>query len=155
MAWKACAMAGILCIAGGAPALRAQGAPQVSASSGIPVSLTLKRSIELSLENSKDIRLARLRVQIAEQGANLTHSEFLPNLYAGSGAGYTYGLPETPGGRPPAIVSVTYTEQILNGPLRGLAKEQQEQVKSQRAVLEDTRNVVIVQVASSYLELVK
>lgn len=155
MAWKRCAMAGILCIAGSGPLLRAQHATQVSASSGLPVSLTLKRSIELALENSKDIRLAKLRVQIAEQGANLTRSEFLPNLYAGSGAGYTYGLPETPGGRPPALFSVTYTEQVLNGPLRGLAKEQQEEARAQRATLEETRNAVMTQVATSYLELVK
>jgi Cu(I)/Ag(I) efflux system outer membrane protein len=155
MAWKRCAMAGILCIAGSGPVLRAQDATQVSASSGLPVSLTLKRAIELALENSKDIRLAKLRVQIAEQGANLTRSEFLPNLYAGSGAGYTYGLPETPGGRPPSLFSVTYTEQVLNGPLRGLAKEQQEEARAQRATLEETRNAVMTQVATSYLELVK
>jgi outer membrane protein TolC len=155
MSWKRCAMAGILCIAGSGPVLRAQDATQVSASSGLPVSLTLKRAIELALENSKDIRLAKLRVQIAEQGANLTRSEFLPNLYAGSGAGYTYGLPETPGGRPPSLFSVTYTEQVLNGPLRGLAKEQQEEARAQRATLEETRNAVMTQVATSYLELVK
>src|SRR5277367_174823 len=78
-----------------------------------------------------------------------------PNFYAGSGAGYTYGLPETPGGRPPSIFSLTYTEQVFNGPLKGLAKEQQEQARSERLVLEDTRNNVIERVAVSYLELVK
>lgn len=125
------------------------------AASNVPVGLTLKRAVELALTNSKDIRLAKLQVQAAQDSAQLTHSEFLPNLYAGSGAGYTYGLPETPGGRPPALFSITYTQQIFNGPLSGLAKEQQEQVKAQRAVLEDTKNLVMVRVASSYLELVK
>jgi outer membrane protein TolC len=134
---------------------RAQQAPATPVASSTPVVLTLKRAVELSLSNSKDIQLARLQVQAAQDSAQITRAEFLPNLYAGSGAGYTYGLPETPGGRPPAIFSVTYTEQILNGPLRGLAKEQQEQVRAQRAVLEDTRNVVMVRVASGYLELVK
>jgi outer membrane protein TolC len=133
----------------------AQQAPAVPAASASPVVLTLKRSIELALSNSKDIQLAKLQVQAAQDSAQITRAEFLPNLYAGSGAGYTYGLPETPGGRPPALFSVTYTEEILNGPLRGLAKEQQEQVRAQRAMLEDTRNVVLVRVASAYLELVK
>jgi outer membrane protein TolC len=135
--------------------LEAQDVAPAPASPGIPVALTLKRAVELALQNSKDIQLARLHLQIAEQRANLTHSEFLPNLYAGSGAGYTYGLPETPGGRPPAIFSVTYTEQILNGPLKGLAKEQQEEARAQRATLEETRNAVVTQVATAYLELVK
>ena len=123
--------------------------------SNVPVVLTLKRAVELSLANSKDIQLAKLQVQAAQDSAQITRSDFLPNLYAGSGAGYTYGLPETPGGRPPAIFSITYTQDILNGPLRGLAKEQQEQVNAQRAVLEDTKNLVMVRVASGYLELVK
>ena len=133
----------------------AQQPPSAPAASSTPVVLTLKHAVELSLSNSKEIQLARLQVQAAQDSAQITRAEFLPNLYAGSGAGYTYGLPETPGGRPPAIFSVTYTEQILNGPLRGLAKEQLEQVRAQRAVLEDTRNVVMVRVASGYLELVK
>jgi len=133
----------------------AQQTPTAPVASSAPVVLTLKGAVQMSLSNSKDIQLAKLQVQAAQDSAQITRSEFLPNLYAGSGAGYTYGLPETPGGRPPAIVSVTYTEQILNGPLRGLAKEQQEQVRAQRAVLEDTRNLVMVRVATGYLELVK
>ena len=134
---------------------RAQQAPVAPVSSSTPVVLTLKHAVELSLSNSKDIQLAKLQVQASQDTAQLTRAEFLPNLYGGSGAGFTYGLPETPGGRPPALFSVTYTEQVLNGPLRGLAKEQQEQVRAQRAVLEDTRNAVMVRVASGYLELVK
>ena len=122
---------------------------------GVPVLLTLKHAVELSLSNSKDIQLAKLQVQAAQDTAQLTHSDFLPNLYAGSGAGYTYGLPETPGGRPPALFSITYTQNIFNGPVSGLAKQQQEQVKAQRAILDDTKNLVMVRVASSYLELVK
>ncbi len=138
----------------GISSLNAQEAAPPSATS-VPVVLTLKRAVELSLANSKDIQLAKLQVQASQDNAQLTRSEFLPNLYAGSGAGYTYGLPETPGGRPPAIFSITYTQDIFNGPLRGLAKEQQEQVRAQGAILEDTKNLVMVRVASSYLELVK
>lgn len=154
MARKRSVACGLLAVMICGGAARAQEAPAPAASS-TPVLLTLKRAVELSLTNSKDIQLARLQVQAAQDAAQLTRAEFLPNLYAGSGAGYTYGLPETPGGRPPAIFSVTYTEQVLNGPLRGLAKEQQERVRAQRAALEDTRNAVMVRVASGYLELVK
>ena len=87
--------------------------------------------------------------------AIVTKSEFQPNLYLGSGAGYTYGLPETPGGRPPSIFNVTYNQNIFNGPVRGLQKEQEEQARAQRISLEDTRNSVMLVVAASYLELVK
>ena len=154
MAWKRRVACGILCLAGSCATLWAQ-----SASEGVGDStrivLTLKRSIDLALQNSKDIQLAKIQTRVADNTANLTRAEFLPNLYAGSGAGYTYGLPETPGGRPPSIFSITYTEEVFNGPLRGLARQQQEQAKAQRLILEDTRNAVVDRVATSYLELVK
>jgi outer membrane protein TolC len=154
MAWKRRVTSGVLCFAASCVSLRAQSATETAPSS-TPIVLTLKRSIDLALQNSKDIQMAKIQARVADNTANLTRSEFLPNLYAGSGAGYTYGLPETPGGRPPALFSLTYTEQVFNGPLRGLAREQQEQARSQRLLLEDTRNDVMERVATGYLELVK
>ena len=157
MAWKRwITCAGWILAAGGSLATAQTPPTSTSAeTSASPVVLTLRRSIELALENSKDIQLAKIRTRVADQSARLTRSEFLPNFYAGSGAGYTYGLPETPGGRPPSVVSLTYTEQVFNGPLRGLAREQEEQARAQRIVLEETRNLVMQHVATAYLELVK
>src|SRR5205807_8031837 len=99
---------------------------------GAPVALTLKRAIELAVENSKEIQVAKIQASVADRVAQITKSQFMPNLYAGSGAGYTYGIPETPGGRAPAIFNVSYTEQIFNEPLRGQSKETQEQSKPRR-----------------------
>ncbi len=127
-------------------------APAASASAGA-VQLTLKRAIELALRNSKDIQVAKLQASLANRSAMITKSQFLPNVYAGSGAGYTFGIPETPGGRAPALFNVTYTEQVFNEPLRGEGKELQEQAKSQKILLEDARNRVIVNTAAAYLEL--
>jgi outer membrane protein len=152
---KRLAIFGVLYTSAMVPALLAQDSPQAVPPSPGPIVLTLKRSVELALQNSKDIQLAKIQVRVADQSANVTTSEFRPNLYAGSGAGYTYGLPETPGGRPPSVFSLTYTQSIFNGPLRGIAKEQEEQARSQRVVLEETRSMVIAQVATAYLELVK
>jgi outer membrane protein TolC len=120
-----------------------------------PIALTLKRTIELALQNSKDIQVAKIQASIADRAAMINKAQFLPNVYAGSGLGYTYGIPETPGGRAPAIFNVTYTEQVINEPLRGLGKEQQEQAKAQKVLLDDARSSVIMQTASAYLELVK
>jgi len=141
-------------LSGGAGSLVAQNAAEPAAS-GTPVMLTLKRTIELALQNSKEIQLAKIQAHVADQSALLLKANFQPNLYAGSGAGYTYGLPETPGGRPPDIFSLTYTQEVFNGPLRGMTREQEEQAKAQRMALEDTRNIVMERVASAYLELVK
>jgi outer membrane protein TolC len=122
---------------------------------GEPVSLTLKSAIEMALRNSKDIQVAKLQASLATHASQVSKAEFLPSVYAGSGAGYTYGIPETPGGRAPSIFSLTYTEQIFNEPLRGQGKELEEQARSQKIVLEDVKNSVIARTAMAYLELAK
>ena len=135
-----------------AGASAAVGAPQ---GQGVPVALTLKSAIEMALRNSKDIQVAKLQASVAEHASQVSKAEFLPNLYAGSGAGYTYGIPETPGGRAPSLFNFTYTEQVYNEPLKGQGKELEEQARSQRIVLEDVKNGVILRTAMAYLELGK
>jgi len=120
-----------------------------------PVALTLKGAIEMALRNSRDIQVAKLQASIAEHASMVSKAEFLPNLYAGSGTGYTYGIPETPGGRAPSVFNVTYTEQVFNEPLKGQGKELEEQARSQKIVLQDVKNSVIARTAMAYLELAK
>ena len=129
--------------------------PVAQATSAAPVAVTLKRAIELALQNSKEIQMAKIQASIADHAAQITKAQFMPNLYAGSGAGYTNGIPETPGGRAPSVFNVTYTEQVFNEPLRGQAKEQQEQAKAQKIALEEAKNSVITRTAMAYLELGK
>jgi outer membrane protein TolC len=129
--------------------------PAPQANTGSAVALTLKSAIEMALQNSKDIQVAKIQASIADHAALITKSEFMPNLYAGSGAGYTNGIPETPGGRAPSVFNVTYTEKVINESVRGQGKELQEQAKAQKILLEDMKNSVIVRTAMAYLELGK
>src|SRR5213082_539262 len=153
-------VAGLLLMGGGVLEAQETPAPKPAepypqTASGAPVALTLKRAIELALQNSQEIQVAKIQASIADHAAQITKAQFMPNLYAGSGAGYTNGIPETPGGRAPSVFNVTYTEQVLNEPLRGQAKEQQEQAKAQKIALEDAKNNVITRTAMAYLELGK
>ncbi len=141
--------------AAGAQEASAQRASQPAAQESPKDGVTLKRAIELALQNSKEIQVAKIQASVADHAAQITRAQFMPNLYAGSGAGYTYGIPETPGGRAPSIFNVSYTEQVFNEPLRGQAKETQEQAKAQRILLEDAKNSVITRTAMAYLELGK
>ena len=124
-------------------------------SNGSAVSLTLKSAVEMALRNSKDIQVAKLQASVADHASQLSRAQFLPNLYAGSGAGYTYGIPETPGGTAPSVFDVSYTQQIFNEPLRGQGKELGEQARSQEIVLEEVKSSVIQRTAMAYLELGK
>ena len=127
-------VAGLLLICAGVlegQEVQAPKAAEPSAEAAAPVALTLKRTVELALQNSKEIQVAKIQASVADHAAQITKAQFMPNLYAGSGAGYTNGIPETPGGRAPAVFNVTYTEEVFNEPLRGHAKERQEQAKAQ------------------------
>jgi outer membrane protein TolC len=146
--------AAVLQAPGGQTATQAAGAA-AGGQQGGPVALTLKSAIEMALRNSKDIQIAKLQASLAQHATQVSRAAFLPNVYAGSGAGYTYGIPETPGGRAPSLFSLTYTEEIFNEPLKGQGKELEEQARSQRIVLEDVKNSVIVRTAMAYLELGK
>jgi outer membrane protein TolC len=155
-------MTALLVLCGGSVSAQDPEAPKASPAvtqegptNGAPVMLTLKHTIELALQNSKEIQVAKIQASVADRAAQITKAQFMPNLYAGSGAGYTYGIPETPGGRAPSIFNVTYTEQIFNEPLRGQAKEMQEQSKAQKILLEEVKNSVITRTAMAYLELGK
>ncbi len=129
--------------------------PSAQTGGAAPVAVTLKRAIELALQNSKEIQVAKIQANVADHAAQITKAQFMPNLYAGSGAGYTNGIPETPGGRAPSVFNVTYTEQVFNEPLRGQAKEMQEQAKAQKIALEEAKSSVITRTAMAYLELGK
>jgi len=139
----------------GGPATAQSAGASTGEQLGAPVALTLKDAIAMALRNSRDIQVARLQASLATHASQVSKAEFLPNLYAGSGAGYTYGIPETPGGRAPSLFNFTYTEQILNEPLRGQGKELEEEARSQKIVLEDVKNSVIARTAMAYLELAK
>src|SRR5215472_14701884 len=87
--------------------------PSSQTAAATPVALTLKHAIELALQNSKEIQVAKIQASVADHAALITKAQFMPNLYAGSGAGYTNGIPETPGGRAPSVFNVTYSEQVF------------------------------------------
>ena len=153
-------VAGLLLVCGRVSTAQETPAPKPAESSAqtalaSPIAVTLKRAIELALLNSKELQVAKIQASVADHAAQITKAQFMPNLYAGSGAGYTNGMPETPGGRAPSVFNVTYTEQVLNEPLRGQAKEMQEQAKAQKIALEEARGDVISRTAMAYLELAK
>lgn len=122
---------------------------------GAAEKLTLKQAVALAVKNSRELALARIQANVAEKSAGLTRSEFMPNLFTGSGAAYTKGFPQTPGGAAPAVFNAAYSQALLNLPLRGELHAAQERAESQRLNVEGVRDAVIVRAASAYLELAK
>ena len=118
-------------------------------------SLTLRQAVAQAVERSRDVALARLRYEAAQRETAVSRSQFMPNLYAGSGAAYSNGFPLAVGGGAPAVLSLTYTQALFDPLARSevrAAEQRQEQV---RLSLDSARDAVILRVASAYLELAK
>lgn len=110
--------------------------------------LTLKKALELALQQNPDLILARLDAQHAGEQININKSPFSPSVEVGGGPGWAYGFPLDA----PSIVRARTTMSLYNKPQSYLVKEAQEQQKSAGFGAEQKREEVIFQVASAYID---
>jgi outer membrane protein TolC len=118
-------------------------------------SLTLHQAVAQAVEHSRDVALARLRYQAAQRETDVSRSQFMPNLYAGSGAAYSSGFPLAAGGGAPAVVSLTYSQALFDPLARSEVRAAEQRQEHMRLEMEGARDAVILRVASAYLELAK
>ncbi len=117
--------------------------------------LTLKQTVTLALQRSREVALANLRYDLAKRESGVHRSEFLPNLYAGSGAAYTRGSPLFAGGGTPSLFTLSYDQALFNPLARSEVHVAEQTAEQQRLAAQDASNSVAVRAASSYLELAK
>ncbi len=117
--------------------------------------LTLQEAVRLALQNSPDVRLARVQYIAALDEAGVNRAAFRPNLYTGAGAAYTYGFPSLPGGQAPSVFQLDYQQAIFDPYLKGQQHAAEERAKNQRIEMDRIRDDVIVRSATTYLELAK
>src|SRR3989475_8779773 len=129
------------------------GVPEVPAQD--VVSINLKQAVGMALRNSREVALAQARYNVAQNTVEVNRSTFRPNLFTGSGAAYTYGFPQTVSGSAPAIINASYVQTVYNPLLSSEIRSSDERKEAQRLELEKTRNSVMLQTSSSYLELAK
>ncbi|MGB6877882.1 MAG: TolC family protein [Candidatus Acidiferrales bacterium] len=115
--------------------------------------LSLAEVVRLALAHSPDLALARVRYTVAKNRAGIDRANFLPNLYTGSGAAYTNGFPQTPGGSAPAVFEMSYTQALFDKQQRGQLHFDEDLAKNQEIEFQNAREAVIVSAATSYLEL--
>lgn len=145
--WKALFFMGALLTA--ALTATAQSSPETAGRS-----LSLKETVALAVRNSRDMTAARLRLNIADKTATVSRSFFRPNLYTGSGAAYTSGFPQSPGGAP-TLFNLSYVQTVFNRPLTGVLRAAEERTKAERVEVDRTQDAVMLQAATLYLELAK
>lgn len=117
--------------------------------------LTLRQAVTLALQNSRELKLARMQYNVALDEAGVNRAAFRPNLYTGAGVAYTHGFPSLPGGQAPSVFQLDYSQTIFNPMLKGEQRAAEERAKNQKIEMDRTRDDVIVRTATVYLELAK
>jgi|HubBroStandDraft_1064217.scaffolds.fasta_scaffold83685_1 outer membrane protein TolC len=118
-------------------------------------SLTLKEVVALAVRNSRDLQLAKLQLTVAQRQAGSGAAAFLPNIYVGSGAAFTHGLPLLAGGGVPAIFTASYQQSLYDPELRAQVHIAQQRADQQQIALDGVRDAVMLKAATEYLELAK
>lgn len=127
--------------------------PKIIAAEGTAEGLTLKRAIELADGHSREITLARLRVQTAERFIQEQRAPFYPEAVVGSGLAYSSGFPLSIEGSAPSIIDVGIIASIFNPRQRNLVREAQQLARASEVEVEKVRGEVFARTSAAYLEL--
>jgi len=118
-------------------------------------SLSLQRAIRLALTHSTTMSISGADVQRAFAAYRELRNNYIPQLYIGSGLGWSYGFPLSIEGSAPALVDAVAQSSVFNLSQRqylGAAKIDWHAAEIQD---KDQRNAVIEDVALTYAELAK
>ncbi|HYW40694.1 MAG TPA: TolC family protein [Terriglobales bacterium] len=117
--------------------------------------LPLERAIRLALAHSTGAAIANADVQRTFASYRELRNNYLPQLIAGSGLGWTYGYPLTIEGSPPALFNVVAQSSVVNPSQRQFLKAAKIEWHASEVQDKDQRNAVIQDVALTYAELAK
>src|SRR5713101_7937939 len=127
----------------------------MSAMRGQAEPLPLERAIRLALARSTSSAIANADVQRAFASYRGIRNNYLPQLIAGSGLGWTYGYPLTIQGSPPALVNVIANSTVFNPAQQQFMNAAKTDWHASEFQDKDQRNAVIQDVALTYAELAK
>lgn len=115
----------------------------------------LKRVVELALAHATGAGIAAADEQRAAAGYRELRNNYIPQLSAGAGIGYSYGFPLGLEGSAPSLFNLFAQSALLNPSLRDFVRAAK--IESSVAALKnkDQRNQIIQDAVLSYAELAK
>ncbi len=125
------------------------------AARGLAEPLPLDRAIRLALAHSTSSAIANADVQRAFASYRELRNNYLPQLAAGSGLGWSYGFPLTIEGSAPALANVVAQSTVFNPAQRHFLDAAKTDWHASEFQDKDQRSAVIQDVVLTYAELAK
>ena len=117
--------------------------------------LPLERAIRLALAHSTSSAIAGADVQRTFASYRELRNNYVPQIVAGSGLGWTYGYPLSIEGSPPALFDVVAQNTVFNPAQRQFLNAAKTEWLASEFQDKDQRNAIIQDVALTYAELAK
>jgi outer membrane protein TolC len=115
--------------------------------------VSLRDAVRLAVGHDSRVLDSAAKEDRARREADLSGARFGPNLFTGTGAVYTYGFPQTPGGAAPSVLNLAFTETLFDGPAKGRQRAAVQRIEVQRLDAARVRDTTTVETALAYLEL--
>jgi outer membrane protein TolC len=117
--------------------------------------LPLERAIRLALAHSTGSAIANADVQHAFASYRELRNNYVPQLFVGSGLGWSYGFPLSIEGSAPALVNVIAQSTVFNPAQQRFLNAAKIEWHASEFQDKDQRNAVIQDVVLTYAELAK
>ncbi|HME36172.1 MAG TPA: TolC family protein [Candidatus Sulfotelmatobacter sp.] len=117
--------------------------------------VSLKRVVELALSHATGAAIAAADEAHASAGYRELRGNYIPQLSAGAGLGYSYGFPLGLEGSAPSLFNLTTQSALFNPALRDFMRAAKADSAVASLKTKDQRNQVIQDAALSYAELAK
>jgi len=127
----------------------------ISATPSSAEPLQLERAIRLALSHSTTSTIANADVQHSIATYRELRNNFVPQLTAGSGLGWSYGFPLTIEGSAPSLLTVAAQSSVFSASQNQYLGAARADIRAAQFRDKDQRNAVIQDVALTYTELVK
>jgi len=114
--------------------------------------MTLRQALNIAVSQNPDLLLARLDQEKARSQVTVVREPFVPKVYAGSGAAWTTGFPNSIEGSAPSIVQAKTVMALYNRPQSYLVAQANEGVRGATIQAALRQQEVVYRVASLFLD---
>lgn len=116
-------------------------------------SLTLDEAVKLALEQNPDLLLARIDAERTAGSIAVAQGAFATQAFAGSGLGWTDGIPQSVEGATPAAVQASARRTIFDRSAQARVKEAQANAEAARYSAAAKEDEVAYRIAAAWLDL--